>query len=187
MTKNIDWKDCERRLVKDCLSTIRRFASEHREEVVFFALFSDYCYGEVAISFDTAINSATQVAEQIERVNKSRTLMFDRDKGWRDARYYISRASDRITDYAPSTTMFAHPEYGKIEFPEWKAYFRSDDFSEEYGLEDRVIVLFWRVLDSLVRQRAFELLSGEGALWVGFEFHDSPLGLIVTHRIARAP
>ena len=56
-----NWKQSEEILFEKGKEAILRFADEHRDEVCsFFAIYSNFCYGDVAFMFDTLDNSLLQ-------------------------------------------------------------------------------------------------------------------------------
>jgi hypothetical protein len=176
----VDWNAAEMALYDRTQATLRVFAKEHDRDVFsFFAYRADYCYGQVQLCLDTVENSRRRAVENNQRIHASRKKLFDREGGWDRARYFLSRHSGRMLDYTHATGLFQYDSIEEIRFPDWEAYFRGDHYDEQYQLENRVIVLFWKILSRLVQDGVFDQLRLASPFRTGFEFRDNDLGLVV--------
>jgi hypothetical protein len=177
---DIDWSRSQDALHEKTTSALRTFAREHpEEEVSFFAYRADYCYGQVFLCLDTPRNARRRVKENHERIRATRKRLFDRPGGWDGARYFATRHSDRVIDYTYATGLFQFDAFAEVRFSDWEEYFRSEQYSEADQFENRVIVLFWKVLEQVAEDGVLREMRLASPFRTGFEFHDSDLGLLV--------
>ena len=193
-----DWKQSEEVLFQKGKEAIFRFAEEHPDEVCsFFAIYSDFCYGDVAFMFDTLDNSLLEAKRHEGHLVKRWQDWFDDDSQHRDPRFfrpawelaYTSfssplRGRKRIDDYNAFGS-FKYESYLVVDFADWRAYFESDEFMARVSSEDEprkpdpfegnVILLIWKVIERLLHEGMFQKLTLSSPFRVGFQFHDAEL------------
>jgi hypothetical protein len=195
-----DWRRSEEILFQKGKEAILRFADEHPDEVCsFFAIYSDFCYGDVAFMFDTLDNSLLQAKRHEEYLVKRWRQSFGDDCQPRDPQFfrpawelaYTSfssplRSTERIHDYNAFGS-FKYEGYLAVDFADWRAYFESDEFmamdsEDEPRKPDpfagNVILLIWKVIERLLNEGILQRLTISSPFRVGFQFHDAELAVL---------
>jgi hypothetical protein len=193
-----DWKQSEEILFQKAKAAVLRFAGEHPDEICsFFAVYSDFCYGDVAFMFDTLDNSLLEAKRNEEHLVRRWRDWFGDEAHQRDPRFFRPawelaystftgpiRARERIDDYNVFGR-FKYDAYSLVDFADWRAYFESDEYMKmddaerESGkpdsFEGNVILLIWRAMDRLINDGVFRNLTTSSPFRVGFQFHDAEL------------
>jgi len=168
-----DWRRAEELLFEWSRTVIQDFGREHsRESFSLFAYVVDSLFTGVSINFDTPANSLSEAKRHQRREVKARNHIFEQDRGWERARYYVAHPSRQIDDFNHRGSW----RYELIEFvplTEWGTFFaEGDDEQRGAELEGRVIVALWRIVDRLVQAKAFDGLRRVAPFRIGFKFHD---------------
>src|SRR5207249_2904754 len=108
-----NWKQSEEVLFQKGKEAILRFADEHPDEICsFFAIYSDFCYGDVAFTFDTLDNSLLQAKRNEQHLVRRWKEWFGKETHQRDPKLFRLawelayttfsspiRSRDRVDDY----------------------------------------------------------------------------------------
>jgi hypothetical protein len=168
-----DWTSAEELLFARSIAAIKQFGAEHSVELFSaFAFTVDSDYAGVALSFDTLGNTLVE-AQRAERYQiKNRNRQFASDRGWENARYFVSHHTNRVDD-CNLRGSFKYDLVAFVGLPVWEGYFNS---SEEYPeLEGRIIVSLWRVVEKLVTSGAFDGMRLSPCFRIAFSFHDDEM------------
>lgn len=194
-----DWKQSEATLFEKGKEAIARFASEHPDEICsFFAIYSDFCYGEVSFTFDTLDNSLLQAKRHEQRLVRQWREWFGKEADQRDPKFFRRawelayttfsspvRGRQRIDDYN-TFDAFKYEAYSLVEIADWRECFENMEVSEDStGIENEasspdpfegnVILVIWNVIERLINEDVFSQLSLSSPFRLGFRFHDSEL------------
>src|SRR5215470_3964574 len=122
MLKEPDWDAAQSLLVEEGRRAIKNFSATHGAELCsFFAFCVDYCFGDVVICFDTYDNSLLHAKRNEVRTLKAWDAAFSGERGAENARDHLLRR--RLCSYNPHTAEFKYPNFAKVHFPDWEAYF----------------------------------------------------------------
>lgn len=173
-----DWDTSETVLVEEGNAAIRKFAARHpNEQCSFFAFSVDYCFGDIAICFDTIDNSILHARRHEAQATKSRAAAFAGERGWENAKYYIQR--DRLCSHSPHTANFKYPDFATLRFPEWEEYYSRNRLPESPDPLGHVIVILHKAICRMSASRTFDQLTISSPFRVGAEFPRDDLGLVV--------
>lgn len=173
-----DWDAAEALLIEESRRAIENFSAKHGAELCsFFAFSIDYCFGDVAICFDTNDNSLLHAKRHEARILKARDAILGGERGWENAQFYIQR--ERLCSYNPHTADFTYPDFASLHCSDWEAYFGNDQLPERPDPLGHVIVLMYKVVSKLVAACSFDRLALSSPFRVGVEFPRDDLGLIV--------
>jgi hypothetical protein len=168
-----DWTAAEETLFEQSAALIRKFATEHPDELFSaFAFTVDSEYTGVALNFDTLRNSLAEAQRQERYQIKHRNQLFATEGGWRNARYYVAHHTNRVDDCNVRGS-FKYELVGFVALPVWEDYFNTSEDCLE--LEGRIIVSLWRVVDQLVSSDTFNGLRLSSCFRVAFGFHDDEM------------
>jgi hypothetical protein len=168
-----DWASAEDVLFERSATVIRRFAAEHPDELfATFAFTVDSDYAGVALNFDTWDNSLAEAQREERYQVEHRNRLFATDRGWQNARYYVSHFTNRVDDLNLRGS-FKYDLVSFVELRAWEDYFNGSEECPE--LERRVIVALWRVVDRLVGAGVFDGLRKSSFFRVAFSFHDDEM------------
>ncbi|MFB6363472.1 hypothetical protein ACFCP7_05330 [Paenibacillus elgii] len=170
-----DWKEVEERLYQESVSAIEQFSVEHAdEEICYFAFDSEPYYGYVLLCFDTTENSVMEAKRSAEyEYNKIAKAI--KKMSWLSAHSYMANAN--LLPFTNNTGDFQYQGYTQVNFEGWKEFADSDDYPKGYTemqdyLESNLSIVFWKVIDRLIREKHFSVLKMASPFFVGYGLHD---------------
>ena len=187
--KEPNWEESFNTLLHAVTKSILDFTSQFPDKKVadlFFDCEPDAGYA--LISYNSVENSNNHFKEHYEErttyIHKQVTERYD---NWEDSFHsFLKRESKSFRCGDPG--YFDYQHFAEVEFPEWVEYLNQDlpnrpNYQDDY-LESRISFLFWKVLDRLIKDGAFEALSTCANFRMGYCYHDQePVTLfIINHK-----
>ncbi len=173
-----NWDCAEYTIFEESKKAIMRFAeSETSDPCSFFALSSDYVFGDITICFDTYNNSLLHAKRHDARVFTTRANAFASANSWTNARHYLQR--DSIGTFPPHTSEFTFPEFATIHLPDWESHFAIDFGPENPDPIGHVIIVLHNAICRLMNAGSFECLAMSSPFYVGIEFPTVDRGITV--------
>ncbi|PUA36615.1 hypothetical protein C8Z91_24860 [Paenibacillus elgii] len=171
-----DWKEVEERLFQESVSAIKQFSAEHaNEEICYFAFDSEPYYGYVLLCFDTTENSVIEAKRSAERALDFTAQSIEKGMNWQMANSYMTGAN--LLPFTNNTGDFKYQGYTQVDFQGWQEFADSDAYPKGYSedqdyLEGNLSIVFWKVIDRLIRENHFSVLKMASPFFVGYGFHD---------------
>jgi len=127
-----DWKCDAQTVLREARLVIQEFAATHPSETCSFLAFGvNYYEGWVSINFDTPSNSIKRARRRAFRVRQSQQMLLDREDGWKDARYYLTR--ERMSGINMEIASFQYSSYKVLSFDQWVDYFAALPEAEDHS------------------------------------------------------
>ncbi len=178
MLNEPDWHAAESVLINEAKKTIEDYVSNYGNEVCsFFAFSTDYCFGDVAICFDTLDNSLLYAKRHDRHVLKTRASVFQTPNGWLTARDVLLHS--KLCTYNPQTADFKYATFASLRLPDWEDFFCSGELPEQPDPVGNVIVVLHNVIEELIAFHSFDALRMSAPFRVGIEFPRDDFGLVV--------
>lgn len=172
----IDWKEEETRLYKFTLPVIARFAQEHpTETAAAFMYDSEPRYGYVYIGIDSVANNRRSAQHREQFAIQQQRKYLKKPTAWKYAKHHVN--TPVLSPVEPDSGDFAFAEYAELSCPQWTALLQDADYPppaehEDDYLEGNVRLIFLRVIDRLVKERAFKAWRLGSPFMLGYAFHD---------------
>jgi hypothetical protein len=164
------WKALEEHLFEKSRQVLLRFtrANETTMRSSCFAFYTALDDGFITFNFDT-LQSAWEAAQEHERAQRARMYALLQ---WEEPSHAANwlRTKMAVIEYNPDPTSFTFAAYDQMSFDLEDlcdlATVEGDD------LEGEMALLFWKVIEQLVKSGAFNQLSMTSPFRVGFAFHE---------------
>ncbi len=172
-----NWNDVEIKLYEESLAAINNFSAEHPdEEVCYFAFDSEPYYGYVLICFDTSDNSISEAKLSAQRSLRRVTEFIQTDCDWQMAKSTMNSANE--LPFTNNTGDFKYQGYSEVNFEGWQEFAGSEDYpagdfegADDY-LEGNMAIIFWKVIDRLIKEGRFSFPRMASPFFAGYGFHD---------------
>jgi hypothetical protein len=173
--KMFDIKADMQQLLQESAVAIQEFAAVHPETISFLAYGVNYYEGWISLNLDTATNSVKQARRRVSRIRLTHQDLLQRSDNWRDARYYLNR--DRMSGVCMEIGDFQHYLSREWRFEHWADYFA--DLPEQEDGSGHFLILFLEVIRGLTKRKAFQNLTVSSPFFLGVQFIDDDLGMVI--------
>ena len=153
------------------------FSAEHLdEEICYFAFDSEPYYGYILICFDTTENSIFEAKLSAQRSMDHAEEFIQKDYDWQMAKSAMISAN--ALPFTNNTGDFKYQGYAEVNFEGWQEFadsaaYPGGDFDEaDDYLEGNMAIIFWKVIDRLIREGHFSALRMASPFYAGYGFHD---------------